>query len=80
MSLICDFKETVRDPAFREMFLQEGVECLLVGDVEIGKSILRDYVNATDGLWELAGLANNSPKSLMRMPSWQASGLIPRMT
>lgn len=72
MSLTRDFKETVRarierDPAFREMLLEEGVECLLAGEVETGKSILRDYVNATVGLQELAGLTNKSSKSLMRM-------------
>lgn len=72
MSLTRDFKETVRarierDPAFREMLLEEGVECLLAGEVETGKSILRDYVNATVGFQELAGLTNKSSKSLMRM-------------
>lgn len=72
MSLTRDFKETVRarierDPAFREMLLEEGVECLLAGEVETGKSILRDYVNATVGFQELAGLTNKSSKSLMRV-------------
>jgi len=72
MSLTRDFKETVRarierDPAFREMLLEEGVECLLAGEVETGKSILRDYVNATVGFQELAGLTNKSSMSLMRM-------------
>jgi len=72
MSLTRDLKETVRarierDPAFREMLLEEGVECLLAGEVETGKSILRDYVNATVGFQELAGLTNKSSKSLMRM-------------
>ncbi len=72
MSLTRDLKETVRarierDPAFREMLLEEGVECLLAGEVETGKSILREYVNATVGFQELAGLTNKSSKSLMRM-------------
>ncbi|MCY3703438.1 MAG: transcriptional regulator [Rhodospirillales bacterium] len=72
MSLTRDFKETVRarierDPTFREMLLEEGVECLLAGEVETGKSMLRDYVNATVGFQELAGLTNKSSKSLMRM-------------
>ena len=72
MSLTRDFKETVRarierDPAFREMLLEEGVECLLAGEVETGKSILRDYVNAAVGFQELAGLTNKSSKNLMRM-------------
>ena len=72
MSLTRDFKETVRarierDPEFRELLLEKGVECLLAGEVETGKSILRDYVNATVGFQELAGLTNKSSKSLMRM-------------
>ena len=72
MSLTRDFKETIRarverDPSFREALLEEGVECLLSGDVETGKSVLRDYINATIGFQELGGLTDKSPKSLMRM-------------
>jgi hypothetical protein len=37
------------DPTFREALLKEGVECLLSGDVETGKTVLRDYINATIG-------------------------------
>ena len=52
MALTRDFKETVqararRDPAFREGLLKEGVECLLAGDVDTGKIVLRDYLDAT---------------------------------
>ena len=72
MALTRDFKETVqaraeRDPAFREALLQEGVECLLSGDVDTGKAILRTYINATIGFEELAAQTSKSPKSLMRM-------------
>ena len=72
MALTRDFKETVknraqRDPAFREELLSEGVECLLIGDVDTGKILLRDYINATIGFEELGSLTNKSPKSLMRM-------------
>ena len=67
-----DFKETIqarveRDLAFREALFEEGVECLLAGDLETGKSMLRDYINATIGFRELGGLTDKSPKSLMRM-------------
>ena len=56
-----DFKVTVRerlqrDPSFREALLEEAVDCLLASDVETGKSLLRDYVNATIGFGELGGL------------------------
>ncbi len=72
MPLTRDFKATVRarlerDPGFREALLEEGVECLLAGDVETGKAVLRDYINATIGFRELGGLTEKSPKSLMRM-------------
>ncbi len=72
MPLTRDFKDTVqaraeRDPAFREGLLKEGVECLLAGDVETGKIVLRDYINATIGFEELGSLIDKPPKSLMRM-------------
>ncbi len=72
MSLTRDFKETIkarsdRDPAFREELLKEGVECLLSGDIDTGKAVLRDYINATIGFQALGGLTEKSPKSLMRM-------------
>jgi len=72
MALSRDFKETVknrieRDPAFREELLKEGIECLLVGDMDTGKAILRDYINATIGFDALGTVTAKSPKSLMRM-------------
>ena len=72
MPLTRDFKETVqaraeRDREFREELLKEGVECLLAGDVETGKIVLRDYINATIGFEELGSLTDKPPKSLMRM-------------
>ena len=72
MSLTRNFRETIqarieRDPTFREELLKEGIECLLADDVDIGKAILRDYINATIGFQELGELTAKSPKSLMRM-------------
>ena len=72
MPLTRDFRETIRerlqrDPGFREALLEEGVRCLLSGEVDVGKSVLRDYVNATIGFQELGGMTHKSPKSLMRM-------------
>lgn len=72
MVLTRNFKETIqarieRDPTFREELLKEGVECLLSGDMDTGKAVLRDYINATIGFQELGGLTAKSPKSLMRM-------------
>src|SRR3990172_2921227 len=72
MALTRDFKETVqarvrRDPAFRKALLREGIESLLAGDVETGKTVLRDYINATVGFEGLGSVTQRSPKSLMRM-------------
>ncbi|MDE0435763.1 MAG: transcriptional regulator [Bryobacterales bacterium] len=74
MPLTRDFRLTIRerlerDPGYREALLEEGVQCLLAGEVDVGKSVLRDYVNATIGFQELGGLTAKSPKSLMRMLS-----------
>ncbi len=59
MALTRDFKETVkaradRDPAFREAVLMEAVEHLISGKVDVGKAVLRDYINATIGFARLA--------------------------
>ena len=72
MALTKNFKETIqiraqRDPAFRKALLQEGVECLLAGDINSGKALLRDYINATIGFEDLSGVFDKSNKSLMRM-------------
>ncbi len=72
MALTREFKETVkaraaRDPEFRKALLVEAVELLLEGDVETGKALLRNYINATIGFEELADNVGSPPKSLMRM-------------
>jgi DNA-binding phage protein len=72
MALTRSFKETVqvrarRDQAFREALLTEGIEALLSGDIDSGKAILRDYINATIGFGRLAELTGTESKSLMRM-------------
>jgi hypothetical protein len=72
MALTRDFKETIRarakrDPGFRKALLREGIENFLSGDVETGKIILRDFINATVGFTKLSDVTHRSPKSLMRM-------------
>jgi DNA-binding phage protein len=66
------FKETVRArakerPAFRDALLKEGVDALLAGELDVGKSLLRDYINATVGFERLAEETGTPSKSLMRM-------------
>lgn len=74
MALTRDFKDTVRaraarDASFRSELLREAIDCMLAGEFDIGKAILRDFVNATVGFQKLAEVTDKSPKSLMRMLS-----------
>ena len=72
MALTRSFKEMVkaraeRDPAFRAALLTEAVELFLAGEVDTGKALLRDCVNATVGFERLAQETGSTSKSLMRM-------------
>lgn len=72
MALTRRFKNTVqarvmRDSAFRKALLREAMESFISGDVETGKSVLRDFVKATVGFEALGVALGRSPKSLMRM-------------
>jgi hypothetical protein len=72
MPLTHDFKETIRtraqrDPDFRQALLREAVECIVNGDLDTGKAVLRDYVNATTGFQGLEKRTKIPVKSLMRM-------------
>lgn len=74
MALTKEFKDTVkaraeRDPAFRKALLTEAVEQPLAGELEDGKAVLRDYINATVGFEKLAKATGTPSKSLMRMLS-----------
>jgi len=58
MVLTRDFKETIqeralRDEKFRNALLTEAVQCMLSNDMDTGKAVLRDYINATIGFEEL---------------------------
>ncbi|TCK19364.1 hypothetical protein DFR30_2674 [Thiogranum longum] len=72
MALTRDFKETIlervnTDPDFRRALLRESVQCMLDGDMDTGKAIMRDYINATIGFKKLGEKTHKQPKSLMRM-------------
>lgn len=54
MGLTRDFKTTVleraqADPEFHVGLLTEAAECLLNGEPDVAKTLLRDYVNVTKG-------------------------------
>ncbi len=66
------FKELVqahvaKGPASAEALLREGIEAMLSGDIETGKTILRDYIKATVGFEKLGAATDTPPKSLIRM-------------
>jgi hypothetical protein len=72
MPLTKDFNETVKcklqqSKAFRKALLREAIGCMISGDVETGKSVLRKYINGTIGFVRLGADLGRSPKVLMRM-------------
>jgi hypothetical protein len=77
MPLTKSFTETIRadlqkSSGFRRALLREAVGCMVAGDVETGKSVLRQYINGTIGFIQLGADLEKSPKVLMRM--FSASG------
>ena len=74
MALTRDFRETIQaraaaDPDFRRGLITEAIECLAKNEVDVTKTLLRDYVNATLGFEELGRMTEKQPESLMRMLS-----------
>ena len=72
MALTKDFRETIkarakRDPEYREAMLTEAVDSFFSGDVDVGKAMLRDYINATIGFEALGKQIGKPSKSLHRM-------------
>jgi DNA-binding phage protein len=58
-----------RDPALGREALKEAIAALIGGEVEVGKTLLRNYVVARLGFDELGRLTGKAPQSLMRMLS-----------
>jgi len=74
VALTREFKDTVkaralRDPKFRLALIEEAIESLIEGDLDSGRSILSNYINATIGYPTLAKLTGKDTKSLIRMLS-----------
>ena len=72
MALTREFKETLKrrvqaDDAFRAALLSDAVGLLISGDVQTGKTVLRDFINATVGFEKLSEMIVVPSKSLMRM-------------
>ena len=72
MALTRDFRLTIvararRDHRFCEALLTEAIDDYLSGETAVGRSILRDLVNATIGFEKLAVEVGKPSKSLHRM-------------
>jgi len=72
MALTKSFRALVQsrvaqDPEFGVALLREAIDAMLIGDVDSGKAILRDYIKATVGFEKLAEATGTPPKSLIRM-------------
>jgi len=55
------------DKNFAEALLREGIDAMLSGDLDTGKTIMRDYIKATVGFEKLGAATATPPKSLIRM-------------
>lgn len=72
MPLTKQFKDTVMaraktDKNFREELIIEATNALLEGDIDVGKSLIRDYLNATKAFTEIADQLHKDEKSIRRM-------------
>jgi len=72
MPLTREFKETImrrakQDPVFRQGLIVEAINAFLDGDVDTGKGLLRDYLNATEAVSSIAQELNQDEKSIRRM-------------
>jgi predicted transcriptional regulator len=72
MAITKSFRETImkraeKDASFRREMLIEAINELLAGDLDAGKAILRDYINATITFEGLAEKVNKPAKSIHRM-------------
>ncbi len=73
MALTREFKDTVmelcRDPEYRKGLLLEALESYLEGDIVVGNSLLRDYLNGTQAFSEVANHLQMQETGLRRMVS-----------
>jgi len=78
MPLTRAFKDTVmadlrRDREYRAAYLAEAIESMHSGEYEVGKRMIRNYINGTMGFEALSKAVGSPAKSLMRMLSEDAN-------
>lgn len=54
---------------FRERFIVEAVNALMVGKIDFSKSLIRDYLNVTQSFAAVADRLQKDEKSIRRMLS-----------
>ncbi|MDO3387531.1 hypothetical protein QWI17_16940 [Gilvimarinus sp. SDUM040013] len=73
MALTREFKDTVmelcKDSDYRKGLLLESLESYLEGDIVVGNSLLRDYLNGTQAFAEIAEALDMQEAGLRRMVS-----------
>jgi DNA-binding phage protein len=73
MALTREFKDTVmelcKDPEYRRGLLLEALESYLEGDIVVGNSLLRDYLNGTQAFGDVAKDLQMQEAGLRRMVS-----------
>jgi DNA-binding phage protein len=72
MPLTKQFRQTVMarakaDKEFREELIIEATNALLEGDINTGKSLIKDYLNATEAFAAVADQLQKDEKSIRRM-------------
>lgn len=73
MALTREFKDTVmelcKDPEYRKSLLLEALESYLEGEIVVGNSMLRDYLNGTQAFGEVAKVLGMNESGVRRMVS-----------
>ena len=72
MTPTIDFTETFRDrvrrePAVADALLEQCLECLHTGEVNVARVLLCDYIHALMGFEQLGRLTGKPPESLEHM-------------
>jgi DNA-binding phage protein len=73
MALTKEFKDTVmelcKNPEYRKALLHEALESYLEGDIAVGNSLVRDYLNGSQGFLEVSISLKIKESGLRRMVS-----------
>lgn len=71
MALTKEFKDTVmelcKDPEYRKALLHEALESYLEGEICVGNSLIRDYLNGSQCFLDVSNLLQIKESGLRRM-------------